>query len=235
MVRADSPVFASFFRGMVLWTAVLASVAALATRTTHAAPLVLYTSNDLTTDASDFASDSIWLANQFNTFGYEAKIESVVLLLGTVPADLTAIRVDLYDSAAGVPGSQVATFTNPTAGSGEAYTFTLASPPTLVANSDYWIVLSMTGASVVEWLASTHLDTQGNSNPSNPLHFAPQSANWVNGTYAGQIAWGTPSIGPYKMGVYVQAVPEPSTYCMGLAGLGWVGLTTWRRRRRQGR
>jgi hypothetical protein len=32
--------------------------------------------------------------------------------------------------------------------------------------------------------------------------------------------------------ISVQAVPEPSTYCMALAGLGFTGYSMWRRRKR---
>jgi hypothetical protein len=40
------------------------------------------------------------------------------------------------------------------------------------------------------------------------------------------------SIGTGYSPISVQAVPEPSTYCMALAGLACGGLSMWRRRRR---
>jgi hypothetical protein len=39
---------------------------------------------------------------------------------------------------------------------------------------------------------------------------------------------------PYMMTVNAVAVPEPSTWAMGLAGLAFAGVSALRRRRRQG-
>ena len=45
----------------------------------------------------------------------------------------------------------------------------------------------------------------------------------------GSYTW---TFGSNQVGVNVPAVPEPSTYCMALAGLGFTGYTMFRRRKR---
>ena len=220
-----------FVRCVSLAAMGLTAAGSLPATRTEAAPLTLYTSNNLPTQALDVATDTNWLATQFNTYGYAATIDSLVMNFPTAPSDLssTALHLDLYSSASGVPGVQLARFTNPGAGTGNLYTFTLGSSPTLSASSSYWIVLSMTGTNTASWNATFSTPT-GNSNPSNPAQFDPQSANWVNGTFSGQISWGTPDTGPYQMDVYVNAVPEPSTWAMLIAAGSFGALSCVRRR-----
>ena len=74
-----------------------------------------------------------------------------------------------------------------------------------------------------------------------------QSLNWLNGWYGSTYYSGASNVSPYtifwdsvsypitdgnnwQIGS-VQAVPEPSTYCMALAGLACGGYTMFRRRR----
>ena len=74
-----------------------------------------------------------------------------------------------------------------------------------------------------------------------------QSLNWLNGWYGNTFYSGGSNVSPYtifwnsetfpvtdengwRIGS-VQAVPEPSTYCMALAGLACGGWQMWRRRR----
>ena len=100
-------------------------------------------------------------------------------------------------------------------------TFPLLSP----TEEAYWVVVRGQ-TSAVSW------STAGATGVISP---ASQSANLTavrlnNGDWNSSPA----SSNPYMMTVNAVAVPEPSTWAMGLAGLAFAGVSALRRRRRQG-
>jgi len=186
-----------------------------------AAPVVLYDSiNANTADGSNTADVTNWLADQFVTDAETYDLTSVVLNLASTP--LGTIEVDLYSNnpTGNVPGSVIGGFSNPGSLAAGDLTFTPAIPQQLLPNTSYWVVLKNSGT----W------------NYTNGSATGPgASQRWADGSNSGAI-WNASIGGPYMMTVNATpvAVPEPSTWAMGLAGLAFAGVKVLRRRRIQG-
>ena len=186
-----------------------------------AAPVVLYDSiNANTADGSNTADVTNWLADQFVTDAETYDLTSVVLNLASTP--LGTIEVDLYSNnpVGNVPGSVIGGFSNPGSLAAGDLTFTPAIPQQLLPNTSYWVVLKNSGS----W------------NYTNGSATGPgASQRWADGSNSGAI-WTASTGGPYMMTVNATpvAVPEPSTWAMGLAGLAFAGVKVLRRRRIQG-
>ena len=186
-----------------------------------AAPVVLYDSITANTaDGSNTADATNWLADQFMTDAETYDLTSVVLKLASTP--LGTIEVDLYSNnpTGNVPGSVIGGFSNPGSLAAGDLTFTPAIPQQLLPNTSYWVVLKNSGS----W------------NYTNGSATGPgASQRWADGLSSGAI-WNASTGGPYLMTVNATpvAVPEPSTWAMGLAGLAFAGVKVLRRRRIQG-
>ena len=186
-----------------------------------AAPVVLYDSITANTaDGSNTADATNWLADQFMTDAETYDLTSVVLSLASTP--LGTIEVDLYSNnpVGNVPGSVIGGFSNPGSLAAGDLTFTPAIPQQLLPNTSYWVVLKNSGT----W------------NYTNGSATGPgASQRWADGSNSGAI-WNASTGGPYMMTVNATpvAVPEPSTWAMGLAGLAFAGVKVLRRRRIQG-
>ena len=184
-----------------------------------AAPVVLYDSITANTaDGSNSADATNWLANEFKTDSVAYDLTSVVLKLASTP--LGTIEVDLYsnNSNGNVPGSVIGGFSNPGSLAAGDLTFTPSIPQQLLPNTSYWVVLKNSG----RW------------NYTNGSATGPgASQRWADGSNSGAI-WNASNGGPYMMTVNATpvAVPEPSTWAMGLAGLAFAGVKVLRRRRR---
>jgi len=189
-----------------------------------AAPIALYDSiNGSTSAGGEGANNATWLANQFNTDSASYDLNSVVLNFSAAP--LGTIAVDIYSDASGTPSTNLGTLTNPGSFGAGSNTFTASGIPTLASASSFWVVLKGIGASTANWLytgdtpagvgSSTNTNASGNG-----------GASWA----------GLSSGSPYMMTVNATpvAVPEPSTWAMGLAGLAFTGVKMLRRRRIQG-
>ena len=75
--------------------------------------------------------------------------------------------------------------------------------------------------------------TAGNSGVISPA--SQQNQKTASTTPAGSNSTTAAAAGnPFMMTVNAVAVPEPSTWAMGLAGLGFAAVKALRRRRRQG-
>lgn len=184
-----------------------------------AAPVVLYDSITANTaDGSNTADVTNWLANEFKTDAETYDLTSVVLKLASTP--LGTIEVDLYSNnpVGNVPGSVIGGFSNPGSLAAGDLTFTPATSQQLLPNTSYWVVLKNSGT----W------------NYTNGLATGPgASQRWADGSNSGAI-WSASTGGPYLMTVNATpvAVPEPSTWAMGLAGVAFAGVKVLRRRRR---
>jgi hypothetical protein len=124
----------------------------------------------------------------------------------------------LFSDIGGLPSNELLTFTNPVFGFGiEDYSFVPAAPFTLIAGTAYWLVLHSGDGGDFSWLTNdpqtlpagafaSHLGmTTGGDAPEPPT----SSSTFLN-IYA---VHGT------------QAVPEPATALLLLAGLAW---SIWR-------
>jgi hypothetical protein len=208
----------SLCQAFLIWRVAIAA-AVLVGQAASAAPVVLYDSiTTNTADGSNTADVTNWLADQFVTDAETYDLTSVVLKLANTP--LGSIEVDLYSNnpVGNVPGSVIGGFSNPGSLAAGDLTFTPAIPQQLLPNTSYWVVLKNSGT----W------------NYTNGSATGPgASQRWADGSNSGAI-WNASNGGPYMMTVNATpvAVPEPSTWAMGLAGLGFAGVTALRKRRR---
>ena len=176
------------------------------------------------------ASGSTWQAAQFilPASVYDFRLRSVVVNLANNPLG-TSFQVDIYDSrrTGSEPNNKVATLLAPQTIVVGNNTFTPSGTFPLLSPTEeaYWVVVRGQ-TSAVSW------STAGATGVISP---ASQSANLTavrlnNGDWNSSPA----ASNPYMMTVNAVPVPEPSTWAMGLAGLGFAGVSALRRRRRQG-
>jgi len=230
-----------------VWLTILGSIATVIGMAASglAAPVTLYDSIDgLSSNGFDTASNSAWLANQFLTDGDGYTLDTVTITLQEAPVGVSAnVRLSLFsnffDSGAGTdtPLASLGDFTNPgSLGAGDN-TFLAGGLPSLAPNSTYWVVLHVAstgsggtgpGAAAIgsaKWAYT--FGTTGGLVPSDvSTYSADGGGNWFPNS----------SGSPYMMTVNAfVAVPEPSTYAMGVAGVGAVFIPSiLRRLRRQG-
>ena len=175
------------------------------------------------------ASGSTWQAAQFilPASVYDFRLKSVVVNLANNPLG-TSFQVDIYDSrrTGSEPNNKVATLLAPQTIVVGNNTFTPSGTFPLLSPTEeaYWVVVRGQ-TSDVSW------STAGATGVISP---ASQSANLTavrlnNGDWNSSPANGN----PYMMTVNAVAVPEPSTWAMGLAGLAFAGVSALRRRRRR--
>ena len=176
------------------------------------------------------ASGSTWQAAQFilPASVYDFRLRSVVVNLANNPLG-TSFQVDIYDArrTGSEPNNKVATLLAPQTIVVGNNTFTPSGTFPLLSPTEeaYWVVVRGQ-TSAVSW------STAGATGVISP---ASQSANLTavrlnNGDWNSSPA----SSNPYMMTVNAVAVPEPSTWAMGLAGLAFAGVSALRRRCRQG-
>ena len=184
------------------------------------------------------ANATNWKAAQFITPDADANIKlvSVVLNLASNPLG-TSFEVAIYDAAGGGsrPNNKVGqTLLAPQTIVIGNNTFTPGNSfPELDKSKEYWVVVKG-GSSSVLWSTAGASGVISPSSQSDALI----ATRLNNGDWSSSPAAGN----PYMMTVNalnandakVNAVPEPSTWAMGLAGLGFAGVKALRRRRRQG-
>lgn len=156
-------------------------------------------------------------ADSFSTQTTAEKLTSVVLSLkndGSNQVGTTTLNL-LNDNNIN-PGSNlltIATINNSALTSSLAnYTYTLATPYILTANTRYWIELNDGGNSTVQW--SYEADNSG-VGVANEYSFW-QSTLYPNDAFATVI----PPGGPFQLQVNATAVPEPLTVLGALTALG---------------
>lgn len=180
------------------------------------------------------ANATNWKAAQFITPDADDKITlaSVVLNLASNPLG-TSFEVAIYDARRGgsEPNNKIGqSLLAPQTIVVGNNTFTPGlSFPELDKSKEYWVVVKG-GSSAVLWSTAGASGVISPSSQSGALIATRlNNGDWNSSPAAGN---------PYMMTVNAVAapvpVPEPSTWAMGLAGLGFAGVTALRRRRRQG-
>ena len=173
------------------------------------------------------ASGSTWRAAQFifPAGDYDYRLTSVVLNFANNPLG-TSFQVDIYDAKrdGSEPNNKVgASLLPPQTVVVGNNTFTPnGSFPLLRESKEYFVVVRGV-TSAVSW------STAG---PTGVITPASQTSNYTAVRVGGDWVTSNASANPYMMTVNAVAVPEPSTWAMGLAGLGFAGVTALRRRRR---
>ena len=149
-------------------------------------------------------------------------LTGVQLLLSKSGGSSGTTSIGIYNNDAGTsppsPGSLFATIGTVTdsslSGTASVWNVSLESSLSLAASTRYWVGLSTNNASTQWWYAASGTGT-GVANE----FFSNSTGNFVNANDR-----------PYQM--LVTVVPEPSTYCMALAGLACGGYLRFRRRKR---
>ena len=181
------------------------------------------------------ATATNWRAAQFITPDADDKITlaSVVLNLATNPLG-TSFEVAIYDSRRGgsEPNNRIGTaLLAPQTIVVGNNTFTPNSSfPELDTSKEYWVVVKGL-TSNVSW------STAGASGVISPASqtSALTGVRQNNGDWSTSPAASNPSMMTVNAVAAPVPVPEPSTWAMGLAALGFAGVTALRRRcRRQG-
>ena len=192
--------------------------ATLFSQVTQATQAPLYDSIVRSTQGgSASANKGTWLANQFNTDGIVYQLQSVVLNFSTTP--FGTIAVDIYSNAAGSPGSNLGTLTNPSGFSTGTNAFIANNISTLQADSAFWVVLRGVGDGTANWIWTSDNPTGvGDSTHSNLS--LDSGATWQ----------GTSSGTPYMMQVNATPaiIPEPSIWAIGLFALGFTAIAARR-------
>lgn len=160
------------------------------------------------------------LAQGFTTGSSNDYLTLQSITLGLFDNTIPDLRsVSIYSNNAGNPGTSLFTSSSQAVTTTNKYTFTFANSK-LNANTTYWIV--------PEGPASWYLDA-GITNPGEQNG----SGYAYAGTRLSTVGTGGPwtSSGLTSYSVSIQAVPEPSTYCLAAIGVGGAGLMGWRRRK----
>jgi hypothetical protein len=151
------------------------------------------------------------------------KLESVVLGL-FAEVGVPARTVSLFSDNAGVPGSELAVSNAVSVSAVGKYTFGFSNYQ-LAANTSYWIVPQPD----VSWHLSQPVAAPIARNSSGYAYLGSAMKTFESGN-----AWTSPA-DDTRYSISVQAVPEPSTVALGLAGVaGLVGFGLRRRISRGG-
>jgi len=167
------------------------------------------------------------VAQGFTVSAPNVLLQSAQFYFGTPTAN-PAVTVRLFSDNAGSPGSSLVTLSGSSSVPTEAkYTYTTSY--WLTAGSTYWMVVSdanaVSNSSSFSWFA----------NLANTVPTAQNLSGWTNAgtdrSSDGGSTWSdnTPAT---TSSISINAVPEPSTYAMALAGLACGGYSMFRRRKR---
>jgi len=149
-------------------------------------------------------------------------LASITLGAFTSEPESNPFSLQVFRSGTSAPGALFATSTNTqtlgTASSGALYTWNFDNVQ-MDPSTTYWIVPPTN----LNWNFRSNFSLPTTQNGSgylyDGLYFSTDGVAWVTEGGSG-------------LATSVQAVPEPSTYCMALAGLACGGFSMWRRRRR---
>jgi len=169
--------------------------------------------------------------NQFNSQGFTVGSTAYALSridLGLGSTGIPSPVVSIYSDSASNPGTSLATFTTTsTVDSKQVYSFTGSF--TLSANTSYWIVLSQTNSASTqesyEWYSNDAFTNPSASNGSGFTYLGTSEKNNVGGSWSA-------TLGSLSINVAGTAVPEPSTYALGLIATGVLAAMARRRKAR---
>jgi hypothetical protein len=193
---------------------IVAGMALSVVSATHAG--TIYDNLNATTDAGDDVLAFGPLADSFSTTDATMLIDIKLKLSGD-PIGGGTTFVSLLSDASTSPGSVIAQLGSISDSSltefpGGVHDVSGFAPIGLSANTRYWIELSSSN-SYSMWDFSPDTSGTGVANE----FFANQLGVFANAT--GE---------PYQMQVNTMAIPEPSTFALGIAGLGTVLAFRWR-------
>jgi hypothetical protein len=136
--------------------------------------------------------------------------------------------VSIYTDAANEPGTPLAAFTTTsTVASKQVYSFTGSF--TLSANTSYWIVLSNSNSASIErydWYTNDASTPPSAINGSGFTYLLSKERDNVGGT------WDPANMPNLSINLAGTAVPEPSTYALGLIATGVLAAMARRRKAR---
>lgn len=157
------------------------------------------------------------IAQGFTPSGLRREVTSISLGVGPLFSSSATSRLSIYPDNGGVPGS-FALYNSTgsvTVTSDAVYTWNFSNAH-LTSGSTYWVYPD----GDLKWYQVGSYDSPSAQNSSG------YSYAGTIGSFAGP--WGPTSAG---YSISVEAVPEPSTWCMALAGLACGGVSLWRRGR----
>ena len=200
---------------------------------THAADVDLFgnlgtVSTTTTSNTVGYLSGS--QPNQFQSQGFTVGSTAYVLSridLGLGSTGTPSPVVSIYSNSGTNPGTSLANFTTTsTVANKQVYSFT--GSYTLSANTNYWIVLSNTNSASqesYEWYTNDAFSPPTAKNSSGVTYLGTKEKNGTGGTW-------TDAIPSLSINVAGTAVPEPSTYALGLIATGVLAAMARRRKTR---
>lgn len=167
----------------------------------------------ITTDVSG----TTWLAQGFNS-GSSPFLVLNSITVGTRVNPATNVTLRLYSDSGGLPGTLLTSSSSAVTNITTKYSFDFGAY-SLAPNTTYWAVLG--GETGVVWAVATDgVPTEQNSSGYSYVDCAftdNSGSSWVLDEFDREAA------------ISVEAVPEPSTYAMLLAGLALFSLLRLRR------
>jgi hypothetical protein len=171
------------------------------------------------------------IENQFESQGFSVGSTAYVLSridLGLQSFGSPSPVVSIYTDAANEPGTPLAAFTTTsTVASKQVYSFTGSF--TLSANTSYWIVLSNSNSASIErydWYTNDASTPPSAINGSGFTYLLSKERDNVGGT------WDPANMPNLSINLAGTAVPEPSTYALGLIATGVLAAMARRRKAR---
>ena len=211
-------------------SAVITSLVAISAVIAQATPIVVYGNlgpsgtNALHPTAGNEVSPNLpysvaqgFIASSDST----AKLSITAVSLGLRSTSPLSMQVGIYSDVGGNPGTALISSEFVTVNSRQLYNFSFIGSGPLTGGSSYWVVPQVPPGETVFWAWTQSSAPPGAQNSSGYSSLGTKGNDgdgWIGDSSR------------YSMSV--QAVPEPSTGVMALAGLACGGFSMWRRSQR---